>query len=222
MRAKQFLVIGAGRFGAALATTLFDLGHEVVVVDKDEARIEDIMDHVTHAIILDATDEDALRTLGLRNFDQIVVAIGTNLEASILAIVAAKAQGAKRVLSKATSETTARVMEKVGADEVVRPEHDMGVRVAKHLATPTIVDAFSLGDDYEVIEFTAQRKLCGTLQDLKLANRFGVQVIAVNRRGALEISPGADFVIAPGDNVVVIGKTRAVERLRDHFARVAE
>lgn len=99
----------------------------------------------------------------------------------------------------------ARVMEKVGADEVVRPEHDMGVRVAKHLATPTIVGAFSLGDDYEVIEFTAQRKLCGTLQDLKLANRFGVQVIAVNRRGALEFSPS--------DNVVAIGKTRAVERL---------
>jgi trk system potassium uptake protein TrkA len=113
-------------------------------------------------------------------------------------------------------------MVKVGADEVIRPEHDMGVRVAKYLATPTIDDAFSLGDNYEVIEFTAQRKLCGSLRDLKLANRFGVQVIAVNRQGQLEISPSADFVIAPGDNVVIIGETRAVERLRDHFARVAE
>lgn len=222
MKAKQYLVIGAGRFGSALATTLYNLGHEVVVVDSSEERIEDIMEHVTHAIILDATDEEALGKLGLNSFDRVVVAIGNDLEASILSIVAAKSLGAKNVLSKATSETAARVMVKVGADEVVRPEHDMGVRVAKSLATPTIVDAFNLGDNYEVIEFTAQRKLCGRLRDLKLANRFGVQVIAVNRGGKLEISPSADFVIAPGDNVVIIGETRAIERLRDHFARVAE
>lgn len=222
MKAKQYLVIGAGRFGSALATTLYDLGHEVVVVDSSEERVEDIMDHVTHAIILDATEEEALGKLGLDSFDRVIVAIGNDLEASILSIVAAKNQGAKNVLSKATSETAARVMVKVGADEVVRPEHDMGVRVAKSLATPTIDDAFNLGENYEVIEFTAQRKLCGSLRDLKLANRFGVQVIAVNRGDKLTISPTADFVIAPGDNVVIIGETRAVERLRDHFARVSE
>ncbi len=220
MKAKQYLVIGAGRFGSALATTLYDLGHEVVVVDSSEERVEDIMDHVTHAIILDATEEEALGKLGLDSFDRVIVAIGNDLEASILSIVAAKNQGAKNVLSKATSETAARVMVKVGADEVVRPEHDMGVRVAKSLATPTIDDAFNLGENYEVIEFTAQRKLCGSLRDLKLANRFGVQVIAVNRGDKLTISPTADFVIDPGDNVVIIGETRAVERLRDHFARV--
>lgn len=222
MKAKQYLVVGAGRFGSALATTLYDLGHEVVVIDHDEERIEDIMDRVTHAVILDATEEDALGKLGLEGFNQVIVAIGNNLEASILTIVAAKNQGAKTVLSKATSETAARVMLKVGADEVVRPEHDMGVRVAKSLATPTIVDAFKLGDNYEVVEYTAQRKLCGRLQDLKLSSRFGVQVIAVNRQGKLELSPTPDFVIAPGDNVVIIGETRAVERLRDHFARVSE
>ncbi len=221
MKAKQYLVIGAGRFGSALATTLYDLGHEVVIVDSNEERIEEVMDRVTHAVILDATEEDALGKLGLEGFDQVVVAIGNNLEASILTIVAAKNQGAKTVLSKATSETAARVMLKVGADEVVRPEHDMGVRVAKSIATPTIVDAFKLGENYEVVEYTAQRKLCGRLQDLKLS-RFGVQVIAVNRQGKLELSPTPDFVIAPGDNVVIIGETRAVERLRDHFARVSE
>lgn len=222
MKAKQFLVIGAGRFGSALATTLYDLGHEVVVVDLSESRVEAIMDHVTHAVIMDATDEEALAKLGLNTFTQVVVAIGSNLEASILTIVAAKNRGAAQVISKATSETAARVMVKVGADEVVRPEHDMGVRVAKHLATPSIVDAFSLGDDYEVIEFQAQRKLCGRLKDLKLSNRFGVQVIAVNRHGKLELSPTADFVISPGDNVVLIGETNAVSRLRDHFARVSD
>lgn len=220
MKAKQYLVIGAGRFGSALATTLYDLGHEVVIVDSDEERIEEVMEHVTHAVILDATEEDALAKLGLSEFDQVIVAIGNDLEASILSIVAAKSLGAKNVLSKAANETAARVMVKVGADEVVRPEHDMGVRVAKQLASPTITDAFNLGENYEVIEYTARGKLCGRLRDLKLANRFGVQVIAVNRQGKLEISPPADFVIAPGDEVVIIGETRAIERLRDHFSRV--
>ena len=222
MKTKQYLVIGAGRFGSALAATLYNLGHEVVIVDRDENRIEEVMERVTHAVILDATEEGSLSKLGLRNFDQVVVAIGNNLEASVLSIVAAKNQGAKKVLSKATSETAARVMLKVGADEVVRPEHDMGVRVAKSLATPTIVDAFNLGENYEVVEYTAQNRLCGRLRDLKLTERFKVQVIAVNRQGKLEVSPSADFVISPGDNVVIIGETRAVERLRNHFARVAE
>ena len=222
MKVKQYLVIGAGRFGSALASTLYELGHEVVVADSSEARIDEVMENVTHAVILDATDEDALQKLGLKNFDEVIVAIGNDLEASILTIVAAKNQGAKTILSKATSDTAARVMMKVGADKVVRPEHDMGVRVAKSLVTPTIIDAFNLGENYEVIEFTAQKKLCGSLRELKLANRFGVQVIAINRRGKLEISPDADFVIAPGDDVVIIGETDAVERLREHFSRVAE
>ena len=222
MKTKQYLVIGAGRFGSALASTLYDLGHEVVVADSSEARIDEVIEHVTHAVILDATDEDALGKLGLKNFDEVIVAIGNDLEASILTIVAAKNQGAKTILSKATSDNAARVMLKVGADKVVRPEHDMGVRVAKSLATPTIVDAFNLGENYEVIEFTAQKRLCGSLRELKLANRFGVQVIAINRRGKLEISPSADFIVAPGDDVVIIGEVDAIKRLREHFSRVAE
>jgi trk system potassium uptake protein TrkA len=217
VKTKQFLVVGAGRFGSALATTLFDLGHEVVVLDRNEARVEEIMDEVTHALITDATDEEALGQLELGSFDQVVVAIGNNLEASILTIVAAKSCGARYLISKATSATSARVMLKVGADEVVRPEHDMGVRLAKQLATPSIVDAFNLGDNYEVIEFQAQRKLCGRLQDLKLPSRFGVQVIAVHREGKLEVSPSADYVISPGDNVVLIGQVEAVEKLRDYL-----
>jgi trk system potassium uptake protein TrkA len=220
VKTKQFLVIGAGRFGSALATTLYELGHDVVVVDRREERVEQIMDRVTHAVILDATDEEALAKLGLNTFDKVIVAIGNNLEASILSIVAAKNRGASYVISKATSEIAARVMLKVGADHVVRPEHDMGVRVAKALATPSIVDAFALGENYEVIEFQAQRNLCGKLKDLKLTDRFGVQVIAVNRHGELELNPGPDAVVSPGDNVVLIGETGAIERLREHFARV--
>jgi trk system potassium uptake protein len=217
MKAKQFLVIGVGRFGSALATTLFDLGHEVVAIDTKEASIEAIMNEVTHAAIMDATDEEALRKLGIGNFDTVVVAIGNDLEANILTTVAVKNMGAKYVICKANSALSGRVLEKVGADEVIRPEHDMGVRLAEQIATPSIVDAFKLGENHSVIEIEAQKRLQGTLADLNLSNRFGVQVIAVNRGGRTEVSPKADFEIRPDDMVVLIGSNEAIEKFRDYL-----
>ena len=217
MKTKEFLVIGAGRFGSALAATLYNLGHEVVVVDHRDEAIETIMNAVTHAAILDATDEGALKKLGLNTFDQVIVAIGNNFEANILATVAARNLGAKRIISKATSDIAAKVLSQVGADEVIRPEHDMGVRLAKQLATPSIVDAFNLGDDFEVIEFEAQNKLCGRLDQLKLTNRFGAQVVAISREGKLEVSPGADFEIRSKDKVVLIGDSKAIKSLRNYL-----
>lgn len=218
MKAKQFLVIGAGRFGAAVATTLYDLGHEVVVIDRSEAAVEAIMNRVTHAAIADAADEQALRKLGCGNFDAVIVAIGHNLEGNILATVAAKSVGARHVVSKVASELAARVLARVGADEVIRPEHDMGVRVARQLATPSILDAFNLGPEHGVIEIDVGPRLTGTLESLRLRNRFGVQVIAVNRAGKLEVGPRADFELKPGDKVVLIGSNAAIEKIRDYLS----
>ena len=218
MKAKQFLVIGAGRFGSAVATTLYDLGHEVVVIDRSEAAVEAIMNRVTHAAIADAADEQALRKLGCGNFDAVIVAIGHNLEGNILATVAAKSVGARHVVSKVASELAARVLARVGADEVIRPEHDMGVRVARQLATPSIIDAFNLGPEHGVIEINVGPRLTGTLESLRLRNRFGVQVIAVNRAGKLEVGPRADFELKPGDKVVLIGSNAAIEKIRDYLS----
>lgn len=218
MKAKQFLVIGAGRFGSAVATTLYDLGHEVVVLDRSEAAVEAIMNRVTHAAIADAADEQALRKLGCGNFDAVIVAIGHNLEGNILATVAAKSVGARHVVSKVASELAARVLARVGADEVIRPEHDMGVRVARQLATPSIIDAFNLGPEHGVIEIDVGPRLTGTLESLRLRNRFGVQVIAVNRAGKLEVGPRADFELKPGDKVVLIGSNAAIEKIRDYLS----
>lgn len=215
--ARQFLVVGAGRFGTAVAQTLYDLGHEVVVVDKNEAVLEEVMNDVTHAAILDATDEDALKKLGAETFDSVVVAIGDNLEASILATVALKSVGAKHVISKADRQLTARVLASVGADEVVRPEHDMGMRLARQLASPNIIDTLELGDDYSVLEIETKDKFCGKLKDLKLPNRFGVQVIAVHKGGKLEVSPGADFEVTSGNRMVLIGNNKDLEKVREHL-----
>jgi trk system potassium uptake protein TrkA len=218
VRGKQFLVIGAGRFGSAVARTLYNLGHEVVIVDRSEDAIEQVMNEVTHAAIVDATDEDALRKLGCANFNAVVVAIGANLEANILATVAAKACGAKYVVSKAASKLAAQVLAKVGADEVIRPEHDMGVRTARQLASPSIIDAFDLGADHAVIEVDVRQKLTGTLADLQLRKRFGVQAIAVNREGKVDVGLHGDFELKPGDKVVMLGGNDAIDRISDYLS----
>lgn len=217
MKAKQFLVIGAGRFGSAVATTLYQFGHEVVVVDSDEQVVEDIMTHVTHAIIADATDEDALRKMGVSNFDAVIVAIGEDLESNILATVAASSAGARQVISKAKNEVAARILSRVGADLVIRPEHDMGVRLARQLSAPDVIDALKLGENHGVIEVEVHKNLTGTLGELRLPNRFGVQVITVNRSNQIFVSPPADFRLQPGDKVLLIGENRGIEKLRDYL-----
>jgi trk system potassium uptake protein len=218
MKAKSFLVIGAGRFGGAVAETLFDRGHEVVVIDRDEGAIESVMAHASHAAIVDGTDERALRSLGAANFDAVVIAIGDDTQASILATAAAKDAGARRVISKAPSSLVDRILRRVGADEVVRPERDMGVRLAEHLANPSLVDAFRLGSDYEVMEVEAGERLAGSLADLRLPNRFGVQVMAVDRGGQLTVAPPAEFEVELGDRLVVVGTNASIEKLQAHLS----
>lgn len=215
MKVRSFLVIGAGRFGSALSSTLFDLGHEVVVVDRSEDALEGVMSHATQAVVLDAVDEETLERLGPANFDVVVVAIGESFESAVLAVAAAKSLGAQRIVAKATSELAAQVLAKVGADEVVRPEHDSGVRLARHLVTPALVDAFDLGENYGVVEIEAGPDLIGTLAHLRLTNRFRVQVIAVARDERLTAAPKADFEVREGDRLVLIGATPDLDRFRE-------
>lgn len=160
-----------------------------------------------------------LLALPVSAFDTVVVAIGRNREASILATVAAKAAGARHLISKADTGMTARVLASVGADEVVRPEHDMGIRVARQLATPNIVHAFELGQDHRVAEVeVAGDGLEGSLADLELPRRFGVQVIAVRRGGHLTVGPGAGFVIDRGDRLVVVGANEDFDAFHAHVS----
>ena len=210
---KHVLVIGAGRFGSAVALTLAEAGHEVVIVDRDEQPLRPLMEVVTHAAVADGGDEEALRELGVDAFDVVVVAMGGNFEAGVLATVAAKNAGASRVIAKANTATAAKVLTRVGANEVVRPEHDMGVRLAQQIATPSIVDAFALGREHEVVEVDVhdQAALLGKLETLALPKRFGVQVLAVTRGEDLHVSPGAAFALQAGDRVVVIGRREATD-----------
>ncbi|ADV68430.1 potassium channel family protein [Deinococcus maricopensis] len=217
MKVKQCLVIGLGRFGTAVATTLYEIGHEVVAVDVEEEHVEGVMNLVTHAAILDATDERALRSIGVSDFDVVIIAIGTDIQSSILATLNAKSLGAPYVVCKAIDDTARRVLEKLGADLVIRPEHDMGVRLARQIATPNLVDTLDLGSNYAIVEIEANERLRGTLRDLNLTNRFGVQVIALNRAGNIEITPRAEHDVLPHDKIAVIGNTHGIDELRRYL-----
>ncbi len=217
MKVKQCLVIGLGRFGTAVATTLYEMGHEVVAVDTVEDNVERVVNLVTHAAILDATDERALRSLGIPEFDVVVVAIGTDIQANILATLSVKSLGAPYVVCKAIDDMARRVLEKVGADLVIRPEHDMGVRLARQLATPNVVDSLDLGSDYAIVEIEVNERLRGNLRELNLPSRFGVQVIAVNRAGRVEITPRAEDELRPHDKLVVVGNSHSIEELRRYL-----
>ena len=217
MKSKQCLVIGLGRFGTAVATTLYEMGHEVVAVDTNEENVENVMNLVTHAVVLDATEERALKSIGVADFDVVVVGIGSDVKAAVLATMNAKSLGAPYVVTKAIDEMARRVLERIGADLVIRPEHDSGVRIARQISNPNIVDTLDLGNDYAIVELEANDRLKGNLRELNMTGRFGVQVIAINRGGKVEISPRAEEDLRPHDKLVVIGTAHAIDDLRRYL-----
>lgn len=220
MRNKQFVVIGLGRFGTSVAKTLYALGHDVLAVDINEDSVQDISDEVTHAVQMDATDENALRTLGLRNFDVAVVTIGANLQASIMVTLLVKELGVKHIIAKANSDIQSRVLYKIGADRVILPEKDMGVRVAHNLVSTSILDYIELSPDYSIIEIESPKEWHNkSLRELSLRTKYGINVMAIKTRNDINITPNADGVIKEDDIVVAIGLTEDLSKLEGMISR---
>ncbi|MEG0372044.1 MAG: TrkA family potassium uptake protein [Clostridium sp.] len=217
MTSRQYVIIGLGRFGTSIAKTLYSLGNEVLAIDIDEEVIQDISQDVTHAVQADSTDEGVLRTLGLRNFDVAVITIGSDVQASIMATLLVKELGVKYVIAKAHNEVHAKVLYKIGADRVVFPERDMGVRVAHNLCSSSILDYIELSPDYSIMEVTAINKWIGrSLKDLNIRSRFGINVMAIKRGNDINISPEADVFIKKGDVLVVIGGTESLKVIEEY------
>lgn len=203
---RQFVVIGCGRFGESVAKTLYKLGYDVLAVDRDIDIIQEISEYVTHAIQADAEDENALRALGIRNFDVAVITIGSNIQASIMATLIVKELGVKKVIAKAQSEIHGKVLYKIGADKVVFPERDMGVRVAHNILSSNILDVIELMPDYSIIEVVALEEWENkSLVELRLPNKMGVSIMAIKTGDSINISPYADDIIKSGDVVVLLG-----------------
>lgn len=214
MSSKQYVVIGLGRFGRSVAETLFTMGHDVLAIDSDEDVIQNISDKVTHAVQMDATDEYALRTLGIRNFDVAVVTIGSNVQASIMTTLILRESGVKYIVAKAQSEMHAKVLTKIGADKVILPERDMGVRVAHNLISSNLLDFIELSPDYSVIEIQAPTDWYGKeIMSLDVRSKYGINIMAIKSTDDINISPNAKDKIKEGDVLLCIGNTEDLARL---------
>ncbi|CBH21260.1 NAD-binding site [Acetoanaerobium sticklandii] len=213
---KNYVVIGCGRFGSSVAKTLYSLGHEVLAIDKNEEKVQNIAEQVTHAVEADCTDENVLRSLGIRNFDVAVISIGSDIQSSIMATLIAKELGVHYVLCKAQNELQAKVLYKIGADRVVFPERDMGIRVAHNLVSQNVLEYIELDPHYSIAEIVAPSKWIGkTIGTLDLRANYGINVMAVKHGMQINISPEADDVLKPGDILVVIGKNEQINKVEE-------
>ncbi|WP_068773862.1 TrkA family potassium uptake protein [Paenibacillus sp. FJAT-26967] len=210
---KQFAVIGMGRFGSSVAINLIGLGFEVLALDHSEERIQEISTVVTHAVQVDCTDEEALRALGLRNFDVVVVAIGENIQASILATLQLKDMGIPMIVVKAANELHGKVLRKIGADKIIFPERDMGQRVAHHLISPNILDYIELSSEHSILEMKANRRMVGkNLRELNMRSHYNCNVIAVKQDGQLVIPPPVEEPVKENDILIVLGSNKDLKR----------
>ncbi|AIY84251.1 potassium transporter Trk [Clostridium baratii] len=222
MAKKQFVIIGLGRFGSSVAETLYGLGNDVLVIDKDEDLIQDISDSVTHAVQMDATDENALRTLGLRNFDVAVVTIGSNIQASVMVTLLVKELGVKYIIAKGNSDLHAKVLYKIGADRVILPEKDMGVRVAHNLVSESILDFIELSPDYSIMEIEAPEEWRGkSIRELKLRSKYGINVMAIKKADSINLSPLADDTVDAKDILVAIGSAEDLSKLEGMIVKLS-
>ena len=218
-RPKQFAVIGMGRFGSSVAKSLYNLGYEVLAVDLSEQRTQEMAGMVTHAVQADSTDEEALRALGVRNFDVVVVAIGQDIQASILTSLILKEMGVPMLVVKAQNELHGKVLKKIGADKVVFPERDMGVRVAHNLISPNIIDLIELSDEYSIVEMAASRAIIGkNLRQLDVRAKYGCNVMAIKSGARMNIAPHAEDTISENDILVVVGRNENLHRMQRELA----
>lgn len=218
MEKKQYIVIGLGRFGRSVARQLEANGCMVLAVDREEKNVNTVAEYVTRAMCMDITDEEAVKELGMSNFDGAVVSIGHNLDAAIFAVMWTKEQGVKQVIAKANDETQGKILTKVGADEIVYPEREMGDHLAKNLAFGNFLDTVELTADYSIAEIPILHEWVGkNLKELRLREKYHVNVIAVKRNRDLEITPSADKNFVEDDIVVVLGKNDVLKKLSTYM-----
>ncbi|MGN0427893.1 MAG: potassium channel family protein [Agathobacter sp.] len=218
MEKKQYIVIGLGRFGRSVARQLEANGCMVLAVDREEKNVNTVAEYVTRAMCMDITDEEAVKELGMSNFDGAVVSIGHNLDAAIFAVMWAKEQGVTQVIAKANDETQGKILTKVGADEIVYPEREMGYHLAKNLAFGNFLDTVELTADYSIAEIPILHEWVGkNLKELRLREKYHVNVIAVKRNRDLEITPSADKNFVEDDIVVVLGKNDVLKKLSTYM-----
>jgi trk system potassium uptake protein TrkA len=220
MKMNQFVIVGLGRFGSSIGRELVQLGNEVLGVDRDEEKVQEFSSVLTHTVVADATEEEVLRSVGARNFDCGVVAIGDDIQASILAAILLKELGVKKVVAKAVSELHGRVLERLGVDRIIYPERDMGVRLAHQLVSPNLLDYIEISKKYTIAEMEVPSCLTGkSLSNVNPRGRYGCSVVAINKPKGMIIAPTADDVLTEKDVMVVIGTNEQIEQFQNSIRR---
>ncbi len=210
---KQFAVIGLGRFGSSVAKTLVKMNHEILAIDYRENVVQDMSLVVTHAIQADSTDEEAMKAIGIRSFDVVIVAIGENIQASILTTLILKELGVPQIVVKASNELHGKVLQKIGADKVIFPERDMGERTARNLVSSNIVEHFEFSTDYSIAEVIVSTQMIGkNLRQLDLRAKYNCNIIAIKRGEEVMIPPSADEKLKADDVLVIVGKNQELHR----------
>ncbi|MGQ9800093.1 MAG: potassium channel family protein [Candidatus Saccharicenans sp.] len=212
----RFAIIGLGSFGSYLARTLYDKGHEVLVIDKDKDKVEEAKDFSSQAVWMDSADKESLQALGIQDMDVVVVSLGPEMESSILTVLYLHELGVNRIMAKALSADHGKILEAIGATEVIYPERDMAVRLAQRLSSRNVLEYLPLAENISIQEIVPPEAFIGKkLRDLDLTNRYRVQVIAVRQLvpDQLIFIPGADFVIKDSDVLVVMGEEESLAEL---------
>lgn len=213
---RQYAVIGLGRFGVSVARTLHKLGYEVLAVDADAETTQKFSDEVTHVVQADTTDENALKALGIRNYDVVIVAIGDDIQANIVTTLLLKEMGVPYIVAKARNELHGKMLEKIGADRVVYPERDMGQRVAHNLVSNNVLDYIELSPSLSLVEVKTPQLFVGsTLAQADLRARFGVNVVAMKRGERIIVPPLPGEQLETDDILIIVGGIEGIKRLEE-------
>jgi len=210
---KEFAVIGLGRFGGSICRALSEEGLEVMAIDINEDKVNEFANVASHAVMGDTTDETVLKSLGIRNFDHVIVAIGDNIQASILTTLILKELGVKDITVKATNDYHEKVLSKIGADRIVHPERDMGRRIAHKIISNNVLDYLELSDEHSIVEIVANERIHGhSILNLDIRAKYGVNIVAIKRDKEIIVSPQANEIIKKNDILIVIGAVSDINR----------
>lgn len=214
---KRFAIIGLGNFGFHAARALYEEGHEVVAVDIDKNRVQAIDHYATEAVLLDATDKENLHALGLEQMDAVIVSTGTKLSTSILICLYLQEMRVKRILAKAVDEDHGKILKRVGATEIIHPEREMALRVARGLSNPNMLDFIPLADEFDLVQVGPPSDFIGkSLKELNLRAKYNVHIIAIKELVPenFVLVPPASFVIKDSDVLVMLGKTQDIKKIK--------
>lgn len=209
---KSYVVFGLGRFGSTVAITLSELGYDVLAVDSNFDRVQSVADKVTTAIQVDMMDENATENLGLKNFDGAVVAIGENFEAAVMSSIVAQEAGIPLIIAKANTIRQGTILQKIGVNEVVYPEKDMGSRVAYNLTSKNLLDYIQISQELSIAEIrTLPSWWDKTIENLEIRNKFNITILGIERNGKVEVNPAPDTVLRDDDILIIVGKDEHIK-----------